>query len=96
MYSTTKGTKTKPGLITLSDKRDYRLGGKVAFDISTQIGQLILSLFNKQIPNDASIHIDINGIKKEFILGVVNKEANQRTRKKSLYNKLELQSFLRF
>ena len=49
----TKGSKTKPGLITLSQRHDIRLGKNIAFDLDSEVGSLLKFYFNDNIPSGA-------------------------------------------
>ena len=49
----TKGSKTKPILITLSRKDDIRLGKNIAFDLESEVGTRLNTFFDYKISSGA-------------------------------------------
>ena len=76
-----KGSKTKPGMLSMPNISDYRLGRNVAFDLGSDVGLNLVQMFNNKWPNEAIERITKNGELKEYIYGVVNKLAKLKGRK---------------
>ena len=77
----TKGTKTKPGLITLSQKHDIRLGKNIAFDLDSEVGAQLITYFDDNIPSGAINIVEKDNEIKKYIFGVVNKVTTTKGRK---------------
>ena len=43
-----KGSKTKPGMLSIPNISDYRLGRNVAFDLESDIGLNLLQIFENK------------------------------------------------
>ena len=77
----TKGSKTKPGLITLSQKHDIRLGKNIAFDLDSEVGSQLKTYFDDNIPSGAINIVEKDNEIKKYIFGVVNKVTTTKGRK---------------
>ena len=77
----TKGSKTKPGLITLSRKHDFRLGKNISFDLDSEVGSQLNTYFDDNIPSGAINIVKKDSEIKKYIFGVVNKVVTTKRRK---------------
>ena len=48
-----KGSKTKPGILSMPNISDYRLGRNVAFDLGSEVGLNLVQMFENKLSNDA-------------------------------------------
>ena len=75
------GSKKKPGFISFKDKGDYRVGRRIAFLMSSSEGEVIANYYENNLPSEALTTIEKNGVKKQYIVGVVDALSSDKKRK---------------